>query len=135
MTQNEPVTSGEGCPQLSHLERLKLWHVENYKPILITAKQQICLTHLFMWNLVITDPDMDRVVLPAVRRTLKDVRIGGDEIGYVRLSEESVKRLIRECPRLSKIGGVVEWKGEALFFSTLEVWMTQTSASNNVHSG
>ena len=67
-----------------------------------------------MWNLVITDPDMDWVVLPAVRRTLKDVRIGGDEIGYVRLSEESVKRLIRECPCLSKIGGVVEWKGEAL---------------------
>ena len=42
-------------------------------------------------------------------------RIGCDEIGFIKLSEDSVLRLINACKELRCIGGICEWKTRDLF--------------------
>ena len=41
---------------------------------------------------------------------LEEIRIGASEIGFVRLTDDSVTRLIKNCPRVKTIGGICEWK-------------------------
>ena len=91
------------------LRAVKLWQIENSKWKVLVRNSPL-LEKVFLWNLVITDQDFLHVI-PTHLKRVQDLRIGGDEIGYVRLSEDSVKTLLQSCPEIRTIGGVVEWKG------------------------
>mgnify|MGYP007022985213 FL=1 len=43
-------------------------------------------------------------------KQLQDARIGCSEIGFVRLTDDSVTRLIKHCPVIKTIGGICDWK-------------------------
>merc|ERR1719445_1808138 len=84
------------------------------------------LTSAFMWNLVMTDNDLSEAILASpCSQTLEDIRIGGDEIGFVRLSESSTKGLVSRCPKLKRLGGVVEWKGVSDLNSLIH-WLSRS---------
>ena len=75
---------------LNKLTNLRLWQVESYTDL--TRHWTPRLTSAFMWNLVMTDNDLSEAILASpCSQTLQDIRIGGDEIGFVRLSESSTK--------------------------------------------
>ena len=75
---------------LNKLTNLRLWQVESYTDL--TRHWTPGLTSAFMWNLVMTDTDLSEAILASpCSQTLQDIRIGGDEIGFVRLSESSTK--------------------------------------------
>ena len=75
---------------LNKLTNLRLWQVESYTDL--TRHWTPGLTSAFMWNLVMTDNDLSEAILTSpCSQTLQDIRIGGDEIGFVRLSESSTK--------------------------------------------
>ena len=41
---------------------------------------------------------------------LEEIRIAASEIGFVRLTDDSVTKLIRNCSNVKTIGGICEWK-------------------------
>ena len=59
---------------------------------------------------MINDEDIETIINFNPLRQLKEIRIGASEIGFVRLTEYSVTRLIQNCPQIKSIGGICDWK-------------------------
>ena len=59
---------------------------------------------------VITDHDVDDILNFNRLRKLQDIRIGCNEIGFVKLTDDSVMNLVKNCPNLKSIGGICDWK-------------------------
>ena len=99
--------------QLEKLKVVKLWdvHVQandhSWKRLLKCAKN---LEKLYLWNLVINDDDLLDIMNFNPWKQLQDARIGCSEIGFVRLTDDSVTRLIKHCPVIKTIGGICDWK-------------------------
>ena len=102
-----------GLDMFENLKNIKLWdvHVEandhSWKRLLKCAKN---LEKLYLWNLVINDDDLLDIMNFNGLKKLQDVRIGCSEIGFVRLTDDSVTRLIKHCPEIKSIGGICDWK-------------------------
>ena len=78
-----------------------------WKNLIKTAKG---LETLYLWNIVITDEDINEIMAFNDFKCLKDVRIGCSEIGFVRLTDDTVLKLVKTCPKLQSIGGICDWK-------------------------
>ena len=95
------------------LQNVKLWDVhvqandQSWKRLLKCAKN---LEKLYLWNLVINDDDLLDIMNFNPWKQLQDVRIGCSEIGFVKLTDDSVTRLIKHCPNVKTIGGICDWK-------------------------
>jgi hypothetical protein len=98
---------------MDKLKCCKLWdiHVDandhTWKNLIKMSRN---IEKLFLWNIVITDDDLDGIMNFNSFKCLKDIRIGSSEIGFVRLSDDSVIRLVKSCPDLKSIGGICDWK-------------------------
>ena len=108
--------TSEDSSDLNMFEKLKvvkLWdvHVQandhSWKRLLKCAKN---LEKLYLWNLVINDDDLLDIMNFNPWKQLQDARIGCSEIGFVRLTDDSVTRLIKHCPVIKTIGGICDWK-------------------------
>ena len=98
-----------------NLKVCKLWHVETYQEWKLLIKLAYGLEKLFLWNMVVADHDLDEILAENPLKSLQDIRIGCDEIGFIRLTEDSVMKLINICKNLQCIGGICEWKTRDLF--------------------
>ena len=98
-----------------NLKVCKLWHIESYQEWKLLVKLAFGLEKLFLWNMVIADHDLEEILVENPLTFLQDIRIGCDEIGFIRLSEDSVLKLINACKNLMCIGGICEWKTRDLF--------------------
>ena len=97
------------------LKVCKLWHIDTYQEWKMLVKLSHKLQRLFLWNMVVADHDLDEILIENPLTHLQDIRIGCDEIGFIKLSEDSVLRLINACKELRCIGGICEWKTRDLF--------------------
>ena len=97
------------------LKVCKLWHIESYQEWKTLVKLCSGLEKLFLWNMVVADHDLEEILADNPMTFLQDIRIGCDEIGFIRLSEDSVLKLINVCKKLKCIGGICEWKTRDLF--------------------
>ena len=98
----------------SNLKNIKLWdiHVSGvndqwWKRLLKNAKN---VEKLYLWNIVINDDDIEDIMNFNPFRKLQEIRIGASEIGFVRLTDDSVTRIIKKCPKVKSIGGICDWK-------------------------
>jgi len=78
-----------------------------WKKLLKSAKN---LTHLYLFNIVIADMDIEDLMNFNKLVYLQDIRIGCSEIGFVKLTDDTVTRLVRSCSDLKSIGGICDWK-------------------------
>ena len=78
-----------------------------WKKLLKSAKN---LTHLYLFNIVIADMDIEDLMNFNKLVHLQDIRIGCSEIGFVKLTDDTVTRLVRSCSDLKSIGGICDWK-------------------------
>ena len=97
------------------LKVCKLWQIETYREWKLLVKLAHHLERLFLWNMVVADSDLDEILAENPLIALKDIRIGCDEIGFIRLTEDSVMKLINTCKMLRCIGGICEWKTRDLW--------------------
>ena len=97
------------------LKVCKLWQIETYQEWKLLVKLMKKVEKLFIWNMVVADSDLDEILIDNPLSSLQDIRIGCDEIGFIRLSEDSVMKLITACKQLRCIGGICEWKTRDLW--------------------
>lgn len=106
--------TGKSAAMFEKLQNLKLWdiHVVNgtdqwWKRLIKFSNN---IEKLYLWNIVITDDDIEDIINFNPLRKLKEIRIGASEIGFVRLTDDSVTRLIKNCPQIKSVGGICDWK-------------------------
>jgi hypothetical protein len=97
----------------SNLKNVKLWdlHVGAndpwWKRLIQSAKN---IEKLYLYNIPINDDDIENILNFNPFTKLEEIRIAASEIGFVRLTDDSVTKLIRNCSKVKTIGGICEWK-------------------------
>ena len=95
---------------LENLTILKLWDIQcDNKLWLNIVSDSTKLEKIFLWNLVVCDADLDLILAKNPLSNLRDIRIGSSEIGYLKLTESAVLKMIKRCPKLNYIGGICDW--------------------------
>lgn len=101
------------APILGKLRCCKLWDIHtgmNDQCWKTLVKCALNIEKLYLWNIVITDLDLADIMAVNKFARLQDMRVGCSEIGFVRLTDDSVIKLVKSCPQLSSIGGICDWK-------------------------
>ena len=97
--------------KLCKVKQLKLWDIHvtmGWWKRLIEKMENIKM--FYLWNMIITDEDIDDILQNNDLKALEGIRIGASEIGYVRLTDESVMKIVRKCHNIKSIGGICDWK-------------------------
>lgn len=112
----------------NQLRYCKLWdiHLEHaqqhsWKKLVKSSKN---LEKLYLWNIIITDEDLEDILKINGLKRMEEIRIGCSEITFVKLTEDSVTRLVKSCPELKCIGGICDWKTRDLL-SLLQTLMVE----------
>ena len=113
LTMEQNDMSYDNKNMFKKLKCCKLWDIHigandhAWKKLLKNARY---LEELYLWNIVISDTDLDDILNFNRLFKLQDIRIGCSEIGFVKLTDDSVTRLVRSCPDLKSIGGICDWR-------------------------